>query len=71
MKNETENQTRLRRAKESLQRSMEREGELRRELADAEKATRRDRESVSILFQKEERHEIERLKASGYRHCTK
>lgn len=70
MNNETEDQTRCRRAKEAVAICQERENELRKALADAVESTKRAREKYSELFQAAENREVARLKAS-YNHCTK
>lgn len=66
---ETENQSRLRRAKEALAYARERESELRKSLNDAVHATRLAKERHDELFLAEERAEAERLKAN-YLHAT-
>lgn len=58
--NETENQTRLRRAKESLATSREVEAAARKALADAVESTRKAKERYEELFAKEEQAECNR-----------
>lgn len=66
---ETENQTRLRRAKETLAACREAEAEARKVLASAVESTRRAKERHEELFALEEQHEIARRRAD-YRHTT-
>lgn len=68
--NETENQTRLRRAKEALEQCRTREKELRVDLAAAVESTKRAKSRYEELFLEEERLETDRLKRT-YSHCTK
>jgi len=69
MQNETENQTRLRRAKESLNACRTAENEARRALAAAELATRQAKARHEQLFMAEENQEMERRR-KAYEHCT-
>ena len=64
MYNETENQTRLRRAREDLMSARSNESEARFALASATEATRR---AYNALFIEEERQEVERRKREGSR----
>lgn len=70
MTNETENQARLRRAKESVEICQEAENQARAALNRAVEATRRAREKRSELFQAEEKIECAR-RLKDYNHCTK
>jgi hypothetical protein len=67
--NETENQIRLRRAKEALANWREVEAEARRALTEAMESTKRAKEKYEELFANEEKAEVERRKAD-YRHVT-
>ena len=67
MYNETENQTRLRRAHEALMSARSNENEARFALASATEATRRAKEKYDALFIEEERQEFERRKQEGSR----
>ena len=69
MTNETETQTRLRRAKESVAAYQSAENEARKALADAIESTRRAREKYEALFVAEENLERAR-KLKQYSHCT-
>lgn len=68
--NETENQTRLRRAKDALAFARETETSARKALSDAVEATKRAKERYEDLFLAEEQAECARLK-STYDHATK
>jgi hypothetical protein len=70
MNNETENQTRLRRARESYDSCKDAESEARKYLAAAVEATRIAKERWGDLFLKEQNAECIRRKAD-YRHETK
>lgn len=70
MIHETEDQTRVRRAKEAIAICQTRENEARKALADAAEATKRARAKYEELFQAAEQREVTRLK-STYIHCTK
>lgn len=70
MIHETEDQTRLRRAKEALAQYRQREDEARKALAAAVESTKRAKEKYEEMYLAEEKREVERLKAS-YLHCTK
>lgn len=66
---ETENQTRLRRAKESIVFFQANEVEARKALANAVEATKRAKEKYEELFIAEEN--IERIRRMNkYNHCT-
>lgn len=67
--NETENQTRLRRAKESLAAYQSAETEARKALARAVESTRAARSKYEELFRTEETLECARLRKT-YNHCT-
>lgn len=67
--NETENQTRLRRAKEALDAARETEDKARMALHKAEESTKRIKERYEDLFLAEELAEVARRK-SEYRHAT-
>lgn len=69
MSNETENQIRLRRAKESLTAAREREANDRKRLNDSIESAKRAKEKYEELFMAEEKAEVARLKSS-YRHGT-
>ena len=69
MNNETENQTRLRRAKESVEACRNAESEARKALAIAIESTKRAREKYDVLFIAEENRERAR-KMKNYNHCT-
>jgi hypothetical protein len=69
MSNETENQTRLRRAKEALAFCQAAEVEARKALASATESTKRAREKYEELFMAEENAERARRK-NNYDHCT-
>ena len=58
--NETENQTRLRRAKDALEIHRESEARMRHQLAGAVEATKRARERHEELFMAEEKAEATR-----------
>ena len=66
---ETENQTRLRRAKESLASCRSAEAEARKALAEATESTKRAKDKYEALFAAEEQAEFNRKK-SDYRHAT-
>jgi hypothetical protein len=66
---ETENQIRLRRAKEALAAARDREAIARRALADATESVKSAKERYEELFMAEERAAADRLKAD-YRHAT-
>ena len=66
---ETENQTRLRRAKENLVALKVAENEARKALAAAVESTKRARERHDELFLKEEIAERAR-RMKNYNHCT-
>lgn len=68
--NETENQTRLRRAKESLTTARDTEAIARKALNDATEGTKRAKERYEELFMAEEKAEALRRKAD-YRHETR
>ena len=70
MLHETENQTRLRRAKAAVESCQDAEAEARRVLASAIESTRRAREKYSALFLAEENSERAH-RIADYRHCTK
>ena len=70
MTNETENQVRLRRAKEGLKACQDAETEARKSLIRATEATKHAREKYQELFLAEENFEHSRRKTS-YSHCTK
>lgn len=70
MSNETETQMRLRRAKETLASCREWEAQSRKELINAEAATKRAKERYEDFFAKEQVEEIARRKAI-YGHTTK
>lgn len=63
---ETENQTRLRRAKDALAAARESESNLRRALNDAVETTRKAKERFENLFLAEEMAERDRRKMSNY-----
>lgn len=67
--NETENQIRLRRAKEALAAARDTEATARRALADAVKSTERAKLRYEELFLAEEKAEVARKKLD-YRHAT-
>lgn len=67
--NETENQIRLRRAKEALAATRDREAIARRALADATESVKSAKERYEELFMAEEKAAAARLKAD-YRHAT-
>ena len=67
--NETENQTRLRRAKESLAAYRDAENEARKALTEAMESTKRAKEKYEELFMAEEQSERSR-RIAGYRHAT-
>ena len=69
MTTETETQTRLRRAKESLASYQSSEIEARKALAAAVESTKRAREKYEELFLAEEELEYAR-KMVNYNHCT-
>lgn len=69
MNTETESQTRLRRAKESVLALQAAEAEARKALAYAIESTKRAREKYEELFIKEENAECARRK-NNYDHCT-
>lgn len=68
--NETENQIRLRRAKESLAAARDREAIARRAHADATESVKAAKERYEELFLAEEKAASDRLKAD-YRHATR
>lgn len=68
--NETEVQTRLRRAKESLAIAREKEIDARKAFNDAAESVKRAKERYEELFMAEEMAEVARRK-SDYRHETK
>ena len=70
MINETEHQTRLRMAKQSIVACQDAEAEARKVLASATESTKRAREKYEELFMAEEKRECAR-KMNGYNHCTK
>lgn len=70
MIHETEDQTRLRRAKESISACQDRENECRRALAAAAESTKRARERFEEIYLAAEKHEVTRLRAQ-HNHCTK
>lgn len=65
----TDNQIRLKRAKDALGIYRDAEIEARKRLADAVESTRRAKEKYEELFAAEERAEVERRK-SDYCHAT-
>lgn len=67
--NETEGQTRLRRAKESLTMCMEAETNARKSLTMAAEATKLARAKYHDLSEAEEKREYAR-RMHDYRHCT-
>ena len=67
--NETELQTRLRRAKESLATARDNEATARKAYNDAMESTKRAKEKYEELFTAEEQAEMKRRKAE-YRHST-
>ncbi len=69
MIHETETQTRLRRAKESLAAYKNAEDEARKILAGAMESTKRAREKYEELFLAEDKREHAR-KMNAYDHCT-
>lgn len=69
MKNETDDQIRLRRAKEAIDSLRDKENELRKALAMAVDATKRARERYEELFDAAEKREVAR-KMAQYNHCT-
>ena len=68
--NETEDQTRLRRAKEAITFCQERENEARRALASAVDSTKRARQQFEELFTEAEKRECAR-RLAAYDHTTK
>lgn len=68
--NATENQTRLRRAKEALAACKAAEDDARRALADAVESSKRAKERYEVLFMAEESAEVARRRAN-YLHETK
>lgn len=70
MNNESEHQTRLRRAKESVAACQDAEVVARKVLAAATESTKRAREKYEELFMAEEKRECDR-RVNGYNHCTK
>ena len=70
MVEETELQTRLRRAKEALEYSVQKESEARQTLRRAEETRRIAKDRYEVLFLEEENAESARRKAI-YNHCTK
>lgn len=70
MKNETETQTRLRRAKEALRVAQDSENEALKALAAAVESTKRARAKHESLFIEEENAELRRRRAD-YLHTTK
>lgn len=69
MSHETELQIRLRRAKEALAYTVDKESEARRTLRSAEESRRVAKERYEALFLEEEQAETSRRKAA-YNHCT-
>lgn len=69
MSNETETQTRLRRAKEALAAYQNAEAEARKVLAGAIESTKRARDKYAELFLAEETRERAR-RMDTYNHCT-
>lgn len=69
MSNETENQTRLRRAKEAVAFCQAAEAKARKALAGAIESTKRAREKYEELFIAEEKLERSR-RMSSYDNCT-
>lgn len=67
---ETENQTRLRRAKEALATCQDAENEARKVLAASVESTKHAREKLSEIFAAEEKLECAR-RLNDYSHCTK
>ena len=67
--NETESQTRLRRAKESIAAYQDAERVARNAHTQAMADTKRAREKYSELFQAEENREVAR-RLNDYNHCT-
>jgi hypothetical protein len=70
MINETENQIRLRRAKEAVSACRFVESEARKALASAVESTKQAREKYEELFMAEEKQERARS-MRDYSHCTK
>lgn len=66
--NETENQTRLRRAKEAIAAFRETEAAARKALNDATEATKRAKERYEELFLAEEKAEAARRKSTTVAH---
>lgn len=69
MINETENQIRLRRAKESVAAYQAAENEARKALASAVEFTKRAREKYEELFLAEQNRECAK-RLADYNHCT-
>jgi len=70
MNHETEDQTRLRRAKEALSACGEMENEARKALAAAAESTKRAKERYEELFIAVDKREAAKPR-DQYRHCTK
>lgn len=70
MNHETEDQTRLRRAKEAVAACRDTEDEARKALAAAVESTKRSKDKYEELFLASEKREATRLRAI-YLHCTK
>lgn len=70
MNHETEDQMRLRRAKEADAACREAEDTARKALAAAVESTKRAKEKYEELFLAAEKREVARLRAA-YQHCTK
>ncbi len=68
--NETENQIRLRRAKEALSCARQAEATARKDLNNAVELTRQSKERYEALFLEEEKAEVNRRKLE-YVHATK
>jgi hypothetical protein len=69
MQDETETQRRLRNAENALVAYRDKENELRRALAAAVDSTRKARERVAELYEKDQQEQVA-LKKAEYRHCT-
>lgn len=69
MAQETENQVRLRRAKDALSEAIEKESEARQALRRAEESRKLLKEKYEAIFLQEEQEEVRRRK-NEYRHCT-
>lgn len=70
MQTETEEQTRLRRAKDAIAYCQASETEARKALSAAMESTKRAREKYEELFLAAENREVTRRRATYY-HCTK